>query len=294
MFKIIKNFTKALIIFLIGAFFLLAISQEYNDFSLHVCFLICFFIHWIVFIPSAIFKTEKYYDLTGMISFLSVVAVSSMFVINNSGHIGIRSIVTILFLSIWTTRLGLFLFFRVIKKGEDKRFKKVKSNYSLFLIWWTMSGLWVFITSSNGIVTILNNTESFNDLFFYTGGTLWITGFALEAISDAQKNAFNADSKNKETFICSGLWKFSRHPNYFGEILLWIGIAVISFPTLSGLQHLTLASPIFIYLLLTRISGINILEKNADLKWGQMKSYQTYKNRTPRLSPLVYFIKKYF
>ena len=117
------------------------------------------------------------------------------------------------------------------------------------------------------------------------GALVWIFGFAIEAAADAQKNQFRADPENRGKFIDTGLWSWSRHPNYFGEIVLWVGVAIIALPVLRGWQWVTLISPVFVALLLTRISGVPILEKRADEKWGGQEDYETYKERTPVLIP---------
>ena len=86
-------------------------------------------------------------------------------------------------------------------------------------------------------------------------------------------------------FISSGLWSISRHPNYFGEIILWIGIFIISLPSLEGFEYLTVISPLFVFVLLNKISGINLLEKKADETWGDLDEYKNYKKSTPELIP---------
>ena len=157
---------------------------------------------------------------------------------------------------IWALRLGFFLFIRVLKAGEDRRFREVKQKFSGFLVWWTLSALWVFLTTVNALVMIINNVPYHSDYYIYIGLLIWIIGFSFEVVADEQKRRFRLQSSNKDQFISTGLWSISRHPNYFGEILLWIGMAVIAFPTLQGWQHISLISPIFIYLLLTRVGTI--------------------------------------
>jgi steroid 5-alpha reductase family enzyme len=122
-------------------------------------------------------------------------------------------------------------------------------------------------------------------IFALVGFLLWILGFGIEVIADRQKSKFRADPQNAGKFINTGLWSWSRHPNYFGEILLWIGVAVITIPVLSGWQWLTLISPIFVAILLTRVSGIPILESLADEKWGGQAEYENYKGKTSLLIP---------
>jgi steroid 5-alpha reductase family enzyme len=122
-------------------------------------------------------------------------------------------------------------------------------------------------------------------LFALAGSLVWAFGFAIEVVADAQKSRFRADPENAGKFIDAGLWAWSRHPNYFGEIVLWIGVAVIALPVLRGWQWVTLISPVFVAVLLTRISGVPILEKRADEKWGGQEDYEAYKERTPVLIP---------
>lgn len=109
-------------------------------------------------------------------------------------------------------------------------------------------------------------------------------GFAIEVISDRQKSRFREE--NKEGFITSGLWSWSRHPNYFGEIVLWLGIAIIALPTLSGWQWATMISPIFVIVLLTKISGVRMLEVSGKKRWGTDEGYQAYLASTSVLIPL--------
>ena len=188
---------------------------------------------------------------------------------------------------IWAIRLGLFLFIRVIKVGEDRRFREAKKSFSKYLLWWSMSALWVFLTTANALTLIINNANISNDPFFYLGLLIWFIGFLFEVVADEQKRKFRNIKDNKDQFISSGLWSFSRHPNYFGEILIWIGMAIIAFPTLNGWQHVTLISPLFIYILLTRISGINLLENRAEEKWGGNDDYEKYKKEVPVLIPFA-------
>lgn len=274
-------------IFLLLITFLVALSASHNVIHVNnisisfICFIITFLIHYIVFIPSFIFRTERFFDITGSITFLSVI--SYIFYNRNIEDLNYSGIILLLFIGIWTLRLGLFLFYRVIKDGKDKRFDELKINFLKFMTVWTMSGAWVFITASPAIAALSSNKINDNLFFIIIGAILWIFGFIIEFISDKQKRKFK--QSNKDGYITSGLWAYSRHPNYVGEIMLWTGIAIISFPSLEGFQLITLISPIFVYLLLTKISGLNILEENADKKWGNEKEYKEYKNNTPILFP---------
>ena len=288
----IKDYIAVIIAFSLGSLVAVAGSNggyEYKGYSiLYICMAFSFLLHWIAFLPSYLARTEKFYDIIGTVAYLTVLATASyLTILSTNGHLQIRSIITIALVTIWALRLGLFLFIRVLKAGEDRRFREVKQNFSKFLVWWSVSALWVFLTSANALTMIINNVGYSDDLYLYFGLFLWLVGFSFEAIADEQKRRFKSDVNNKDSFIQTGLWSISRHPNYFGEILLWIGMAVIAFPTLEGWQYVTLISPFFIYVLLTRVSGVNLLEQRADQKWGGDEDYEIYKKNTPVLIPYI-------
>ena len=247
-----------------------------------------FFIHWVMFIPSYIFQTEKFYDLTGTITYitlLSLVIYIKQLVVH--AVLDWRSILIFSCIMIWTVRLGGFLFWRVLKDGQDKRFRTILPSFTQLFMTWTLSAAWVFIQSLAALVALTSLQQEPFGIVGFIGLGLWIFGFIFQVVADHQKTQFKANPANEGNFITEGLWSISRHPNYFGEILLWIGMAVIAFPTLQGWQHVSLISPIFIYLLLTRMSGVNLLEKYADEKWGGVESYQVYKRDTPVLIPFL-------
>ena len=163
-----------------------------------ICMITSFIIHWLVFIPSYIRKTEKYYDLTGSIAYLSVTFLAIYLTYEVSGQeLHIRSLLLALLISIWTLRLGLFLFTRILRAGEDKRFREIKNSFSKFLLAWTISGLWVFLTSANALTAIINNMDLSDDYFLYIGLGLWLTGFLFEVIADEQKKRFKDSPFNK-------------------------------------------------------------------------------------------------
>ena len=267
-----------------------ASDADFLSSNIYRCMLISFIIHFIIFIPSNIYKTEKYYDITGTISFITVI--SYAYLSNNDFyHYNLRANILFYIILIWTLRLGFFLFYRILKAGEDQRFSKLKKNTFSFMVPWTLSAMWVFITSSPALIAIMSKENINVDIFLISGLCLWILGFIIENIADYQKIKFNVVNKGK--FINIGLWSISRHPNYFGEIVLWLGVSIIAFPVLSGLQYVTLISPIFIYLLLTKVSGINLLEEKSDIKWAKDEKYQNYKDTTPVLVPFLGKKKKY-
>ena len=247
-----------------------------------LCVFLAFFIQWIAFIPAFLNSTEAFYDLIGSITYLTLVVLALIW----SPVIDIRSCLLSGLVSIWAVRLGSFLFFRTRAVGEDRRFRGIKTSFTRFLLTWTLQGLWVNFTLAAALSAITSLTKSEMGLIELIGFLLWLLGFSLEVIADLQKTRFNASPENSNQFIRTGLWSWSRHPNYFGEIILWIGIAIIALPVLRGWQLLTLISPLFVVLLLTRISGIPMLEVRADEKWGSQADYQEYKAKTAILIPL--------
>jgi steroid 5-alpha reductase family enzyme len=242
---------------------------------------LAFLIQWLAFIPAYLLQTEKFFDLTGGITYITVTIISVLL----SPVVDGRSILLLVLVVVWATRLGTFLFRRIQKAGKDARFDELKPSFIRFLTTWTLQGLWVTFTLAAALAAITTTTRKELGLFALIGFLIWVFGFAIEAVADSQKSRFRADPENKGKFINTGLWARSRHPNYFGEIVLWIGVAVIALPILRGWQWVTLISPVFVALLLTRISGVPMLEKRADEKWGGQEDYEAYKLRTPVLIP---------
>lgn len=246
--------------------------------------LLAYVIHWIAYIPAYIFQTEKFYDLTGSVTYLSVVWFVFLSTYQ-SISLNFGNLILVLLISIWTIRLGLFLFMRIHKAGEDKRFRTIKTSASQFFMTFTLSGLWVTLCSMCALVAISSPEGLVMNALTYVGIILFIIGFGIEIVADNQKTAFRSIEANKDSFITSGLWSKSRHPNYFGEVLLWFAIAVISFSSLEGLQLITLISPVFTYILLVYVSGVRMLEDMNDKKWADNEQYKSYKKNTPMLFP---------
>ena len=242
--------------------------------------LIIFLIHLLVFIPSYYYQTEKFFDLTGTVSYVSSV-LFIFFKSNTVESINLGSLVLSTLIIIWSLRLGTFLFLRIKKAGKDRRFNQIKKSFSWFFMTFSISGMWVTICSICALTGVANGII-FSSVTII-GIVIFLIGFTIEIIADSQKTKFRAKDGNKDKFISSGLWKYSRHPNYLGEIILWLGISLISLSSLEGFQYVTLVSPIFTYLLLVNVSGINLLEKSGDKKWGKLESYKKYKEKTPRL-----------
>jgi steroid 5-alpha reductase family enzyme len=284
-----KTDRNALIAFpvlvVLGVLFALAGSQGGSSvngmplFALLVALM--FLVQWVAFIPAFLRQTERFFDLTGGLTYISVVTIGILL----AAAVDARAVMLWAMVVIWAARLGIFLFRRIQKAGKDDRFADIKPSFVRFLNAWTVQALWVTFTVGAALVGITTTTRKGFDLFAVIGLLLWLLGFGVEALADAQKSRFNADPANRGKFIGTGLWARSRHPNYFGEIVLWIGVAVVVLPVLRGWQWATLLSPVFVTLLLTRVSGVPLLEKRADEKWGGQADYETYKKSTPILIP---------
>ena len=247
-------------------------------------FILTFLVQFIVFLPSYSYQTEHYYDLTGGVTFISVI-LFSLYAKYITLGLDLRSTIIGLMIVIWALRLSSFLFLRVKKVGEDVRFKEIKKSLSRFLLAFTLQGFWVFMCTFPALI-VLTSSNFEVDIFLILGSSLWLFGFLYEVIADKQKSNFNINNKGK--FISSGLWSLSRHPNYFGEITLWTGITVISITVLSGFQYLALLTPLFIFRLLNNISGVNLLEDIGNKRWGSEKDYQTYIKKTPKFFPKIF------
>ena len=246
-----------------------------------------FVIQWIAYIPAFIFKTEKFYDLTGSLTYITAISFA-LYSTNTPQNLDLGSLIIGIAIILWAIRLGSFLFMRIHKDKKDGRFDSIKTSFSQFFMTWTLQGMWVFICSSAALVAIANPTGVPINIVFIIGLALFILGFVVEIIADNQKSAFRSIPENKDVFINEGLWARSRHPNYFGEITLWTGITVMGISTFEGMNYLALFSPIFSYLLLNYVSGVRMLEYRGQKKWGHLDAYKTYKESTPKFIPKIF------
>ena len=249
--------------------------------------IITFVVQWVAYVPAYALKTEKFYDLTGSLTYLSIF-IYCLIATQSIEHVKFSNIIVAGAIMIWAIRLGSFLFMRIAKDGQDKRFNLIKTSFSRFFMTWTLQGMWVFICSSSALVAITSPTGVIVNNVFILGVLLFFAGFVIEVIADNQKSKFRSIEENRDSFINEGLWSRSRHPNYFGEIILWLGITVMSISSFSGINYLAIFSPIFTYLLLNYISGIRILEARGNEKWGHLDEYNNYKENTPKLIPKIF------
>lgn len=252
------------------------------------CAVMCIGMQWLAWIPASIGKTERFYDLAGGLTYLAVVGFS-LWAGAQSEPPSLRELIISVLVVIWSLRLSFFLYFRIHRTGKDGRFDQLKTSPIRFLVPWTLQGLWVFLTM---VVVIVINSQADSapplGIWDAVGLFVWVLGFGIETIADQQKTAFNTEPTNQGKWIESGLWSYSRHPNYLGEILLWTGIAFFGISCFTGLERVAWISPIFIYILLTKVSGTPILDKRALEKWGDDPLYQKYRENTPALIPRLF------
>lgn len=228
---------------------------------------------------SIVKQTEHFYDLTGSFTYITLTIAAIVL----GGGDGASSWLMAVLILVWAVRLGTFLFRRVRRAGGDTRFVKVKKDPLRFLMFWTIQALWVFFTGCAAYTAMASENEAGFGGFAIAGAIIWLIGFGIELRADAEKSAFKADPANKGRFISTGIWAWSRHPNYFGEIVLWVGIAIIALPALSSWQYVALISPVFVFVLLTRVSGVPALEAQGRKRWGSDPDYQQYVASTPSL-----------
>lgn len=281
--------TSLLLLFVITIVCLIVSAVDNNSIKLYgyssvfLCSILIFGIQWIAWAPASALKTERFFDITGGITYLAVIFFS-LWIGSLNGQITTRQIIISILVVIWSLRLSSFLYLRIHRTGKDGRFDDLKTSPIRFLIPWTLQGLWIFLTLN--VVIVVNSQSSSGiplGIWDLIGIILWLSGFAVEVIADNQKSKFNIEGKG--LWIDSGLWSYCRHPNYFGEILLWLGIACFGLSCLKGLELVALISPIFVYLLLTKVSGIPILDARGLTRWGDNAKYIEYRNNTPALIP---------
>ena len=289
--KHLTNLTIAVGVFLFTKFYADIISFNSIELSgvnlVGQLLVMIFVIQWLAYIPAFLFKTEKFYDLTGSLTYITAI-LFALYSTNTPQNLDLGSLIIGIAIILWAIRLGSFLFMRIHKDKKDGRFDSIKTSFSQFFMTWTLQGMWVFICSSAALVAIANPTGVPVNSVFIIGLALFILGFVVEIIADNQKSAFRSIPENKDAFINEGLWARSRHPNYFGEITLWTGITVMGISTFEGMNYLALFSPIFSYLLLNYVSGVRMLEHRGQKKWGHLDAYKTYKESIPKLIPKIF------
>lgn len=248
--------------------------------DLLTAFYIAMGINIVMFIPAYLFKTDKLTDISYAVTF-AVLALSSLF----WGEVTLAALLVVAMVLLWAIRLGGYLLIRIHKIGKDDRYDEMRQSFWRFGRFWVLQGLSVWLVMIPSVLFLDNPTSGLSWLS-YLGLAVWALGLVIEAVADFQKYTFINNKENKDKWIETGLWRYSRHPNYFGEICVWLGVYLFTLNGLVGLEvTLGLVSPVYIALLLIFGSGVPILEEMADKKWGDNPQYQKYKKETSVLVP---------
>lgn len=253
--------------------------------SLGIVLAVSLAINIVMFIPAFIWKTDTFTDISYAVTFV-IVGIFG-FLTSDKNTLSILLLILIL---VWAFRLGTYLFIRIRKIGKDARFDGMREHFWKFLKFWILQGITVFVVMIAATIGFSHGGDSLSWISLL-GVIIFIKGLTIETIADIQKYRFINNPKNQGAWIASGVWKYSRHPNYFGEIQVWVGIYLVIAPVLIGWEYIiALASPLFIAGMIIFVSGIPLLEKSADAKWGDNPRYQEYKRKTSILVP--WFFKK--
>lgn len=252
-------------------------------------FIISMTINVIVFIIAYKYQTDKLTDLTYSFTFL-LITIAFFFFAGTVDHI--YRVLIALMPSLWSIRLGSYLFTRVLTKGKDHRFDEMRPVWWRFGSFWVIQGvsIWVILLP---VVIALTATqaqveEASLSVSLPIGAAIFLFGLLVETIADAQKFKFKTTAGNDGKFMAEGLFSIVRFPNYTGEILVWLGIFIACTPVLTGLEWLAMISPVWITSLLLGLSGIPLLEKSNEEKYGHLPAFQQYRASTAKLIPGVY------
>jgi len=226
-------------------------------------------------------KTDKLTDISYAATFIGLV----MYNLVVASELTVYKWILAFMIMLWSVRIGMYLFIRINKTGKDRRFDGMRENFWRFAGFWLIQAITVWAVLVGSSLYFITGAKPITG-FMVVGIIVWFAGLIIEAIADFQKYQFIQDKKNKNKWIQSGVWKYSRHPNYFGEILVWFGVYVFVVSGLTGSDQLfAMASPLFITFMLLFVSGIPLLEKSADAKWGKDSAYKKYKKSTSVLVP---------
>ena len=256
-------------------------SVSYSGFSLFaVSGIVIVLVQWLAFVPAWLMRSEHFYDLMGTTAFLLAVwiPIALMPSVSTAAYLAAAMV------SLWSVRLGGFLLLRVKQRGGDERFVELKQHGLRFFLVWNMQAIWVLVTVAPALYVITRPDASMS-LLSWVGIEIAFIGFLFEAVADHQKmKHVNAGNKG---FMRTGLWARSQQPNYFGEIVMWFGMALMATSMMQGWAYLLWLSPVMVMLLLTRVSGVPLALKRAKEKYGDDPEWQHYRKTVPLLWPSI-------
>jgi len=231
------------------------------------------------FIVSLIKKRNDVADIAWGLGFVVIAWSSFIF-----GSQDLKAIVVNILVTVWGLRLAIHIYKRNSRKGEDSRYVEWRNQWKNFFVRsylqvFMLQGLFLFLIVQPVILVNLSEKLSFGATEIL-GIFVWLIGLYFEAVADQQLKVFISDPNNKGKVMDRGLWKFSRHPNYFGEVVMWWGLFLVALPSNYGI--LTIIGPITITLLILFVSGVPLLEK----KYAGRPEYEEYKRKTSIFIPL--------
>lgn len=246
-----------------------------------VTLIIAVAVNLVLFVPAVIYKSDKLTDLAYSLTFISIVLYTSIV----STPLDPSQILLVGMILLWALRLGVYLVVRIWRTGRDKRFDGKREQPLAFLQFWLLQAVAAWIILLPTTISLASEGRSGDASWQSIGLIIYAMGMYFETVADWQKFVFKQTKANRDKLIMSGLWRLSRHPNYFGEICVWIGVFVYCSSILRGWEWLSVVSPLLITYLLVYVSGIPPLEKKYREKYGKDKDYQLYRNRTNLLIP---------
>jgi steroid 5-alpha reductase family enzyme len=233
----------------------------------------------VFFAFAASLKTDKVTDLSYGLTFVTLAGwLLSRGDTGDATQLALAAMVIL-----WGVRLAGYLFYRILSIGRDARFDGIREHFWPFFKFWLGQGIAVWVIMLP--VTIWFSAPSRYTPWMSIGGTIWALGLIMETVADAQKFAAKTRPGGNERWVDEGLWRYSRYPNYFGEMLCWWGVFLYVAPGLGAWNALGMLGPVSITVILLKVTGIPTLEKSAAKKWGSNPEYQAYLNRTRRLVP---------
>ena len=253
----------------------------FDTYNILLTLLISMGIQVLFFTLAYALKTDKFTDFTYSFTFILLTVL--LFALNPIFSLPRLALSAAVIL--WALRLGSYLLTRILRIGKDDRFDDKREHFLRFMFFWILQGVTVWVVMIPAAVLLSGPGPDKVGPLFAAGGLVWTAGFILETVADVQKFRFKSKLENRKRWIESGLWKYSRHPNYFGETLVWWGLFLMVL-SVYGIPFIWIAvSPLFITLLLLFVSGVPLLEKSGDDKYGSHKEYRDYKERTSLFIP---------
>lgn len=250
-------------------------------------------IHWLLYFGHGLPKrSEKYFDLAGQLGFSALLTFSAFQ--RSAGSNRNRSNIICLLACIWSFRLGYFLFTRMLERGEDWRFVKARNYPGFHFFTWTSQGVWCYL-QAQAILCLhhkssLDHPEPLGTPSDYAGLIIWAVGLIIETTADLQKLDYVRRNPDRATrkWIDEGLWSYSKHPNFFGETLVWVGLSLFC---LSGVASTTeelarlLFAPVFsaTFLMQTTVPWLDILARE---KYRNDEAYSKYSREVSSYVPL--------